>query len=99
MGITSSSDNKPRTSSAINPQLTQEERHRAINEKREQRKREQRLKQLEESKERRIVKEPPQQKHKTTNEPLNDISVGVTEELSIGKIREAKIKIEKEAME
>ena len=99
---TSSSDNKPRTSStapAINPQLTQEERHRAINEKREQRKREQRLKQLEESKERRIVKEPPQQKLKSTNEALNDISVGVTEELSIGKIREAKVKIEKEAME
>ena len=46
-------------SSTINPQLTQEERHRAINEKREQRKREQRLKQLEESKERRFVIEPP----------------------------------------
>ena len=47
------------TDSIGNPLLTQEERHRAINEKREQRKREQRLKQLEESKERREAKEIP----------------------------------------
>lgn len=46
------------TKQVLNPILTQEERHRVINEKREQRKKEQRLKQLEESKERRIVKEP-----------------------------------------
>lgn len=42
----------------FDPILVQEERHRAIQEKREQRKKDQRARQLEESKERRIAKEP-----------------------------------------
>lgn len=93
----------PQPSALFNPVLIQEERHRAINEKRDARKKEQRLRQLEESKERRIAKPmkegltkpginrdiEPVMLHSGTTPVKRDEGM-----IDVERIKEAKLKIE-----
>ena len=67
----------------FNPLLTQEERHRAIQEKREQRKKDQKLKQLEQSRESRKEAIKPK-----LNSDLESV------QSPLDRIRETKLKIE-----
>lgn len=97
--------------SLYDPLLVQEERHRAIQEKREQRKKEQKLRQLEESKERRVAKEIPTKtgRGKSINRdidmvllhsgstPQKDFEAELNNDLE--RIRESKMKIEQDAMD
>ena len=93
----------------FNPILTSEERHRAIHEKREQRKKDQRLKELEVSKDRRVAGTIKARPAKSINRDIETVmmhsgttptkSYGNAGQIDIEKIREAKLKIEQEAQE